>query len=238
MKRLTMLAVALGAVAATSSAFAVPTLTISDGLGGTSVTILDGGALDQDAILHPGNNGVVVYANSAFDNLWRVVISTGETKPALGSATSPMFDLNVQATSLGGSVPANNLVISFSDNGFGPTAGHFQAILSGHLVGGTGQPVTYNTYYDAGNVTGAQTTLLTSMGPSMNYNGVNSGGSFNQALYSITQVVTIGINPVGTPGGMYSLDASLICPVPDGGTTVLLLGAALSGLAFLRRKIA
>jgi hypothetical protein len=224
MKRLKMLAVTLGVVAVTSSVLAIPTLTISDST--TTVTLTSA-------------SGLVIYGNPNFDGLWSVVISTGETKPAIGGVANPVFDLNVQATSLGGAVPANNLVIKFSDNGFGPTAGNFQGVLSGHVVSGTGQPVTYNTYYDAGDITGATTTLLTTLGPlpGPGYNGAATGGPVNQALYSISQVLTIGVNAVGTPGGSYSLDASL-ASVPDGGTTVMLLGAALSGLALLRRKIA
>jgi hypothetical protein len=222
MKRIKLLAMALATMAVTGSALAIPTLIISDGVTSTSLT---------------SASGIVVYSNTSFDGAWSVVISTGETKPALGSATTPIFDLNIQATSLT-SAATHNLTITFSDNGFGPTSGNFQAILSGHLVAGTGQNVTYNTYYDAGNVTGATTTPLTSSGavPPPNYNSTVGGGPVNQSLYSLTQVVTIGGAGTGA-GGSYSLDASL-AGVPDGGTTVMLLGAALSGLALLRRKLA
>jgi len=226
MRKLKVLTVALGAMALTGSALAIPTLSISDGL--TSVSLTDA-------------SGIVQYVNPSLDSAWSIVISTAETKPALGGAANPMFDLNVQATSVGGSLPANNLVITFSDNGFSPASGNFQVVLDGHVVSGTGQPVTYATYYDAGNVTGATTTLLTSLGlPGPSYNGTATGGPVNQSLYSLTQALTIGINSVGTPGGTYSLDASLagVSSVPDGGTTGMLLGATLSGLAFLRRKMA
>ena len=227
MRKLKVLTVALGAMALTGSALAIPTLSISDGL--TSVSLTDA-------------SGIVQYVNPSLDSAWSIVISTAETKPALGGAANPMFDLNVQATSVGGSLPANNLVITFSDNGFSPASGNFQVVLDGHVVSGTGQPVTYATYYDAGNVTGATTTLLTSLGPlsGPTYNGTATGGPVNGSPYSLTQVLTIGINAIGTPGGSYSLDASLngVSSVPDGGTTGMLLGAALSGLAFLRRKMA
>jgi hypothetical protein len=64
----------------------------------------------------------------------------------------------------------------------------------------------------------------------------SQGAALNASFYSLDEVVTIA---GGTVGGSYSLDASLhTTAVPDGGTTVMLLGAALSGLAFLRRKIA
>jgi hypothetical protein len=223
MKKLKTLMVALGAVAMTGSAFAIPTLIISDGVTSTSLT---------------SASGIVTYANATFDNAWSVVISTGETKPVLGSAVSPTFDLNVQATSLSLS-PVRNLTISFSDNGFGPSPSSFQAQLSGHLVSGVGQNVLYNTYVDAGNVTSATTTLLTTSGSLTppTYASLVGGTAGSLALYSITQVLTINGTPTGTAGGSYSLDGSLT-GVPDGGTTVMLLGAALSGLALLRRKMA
>ncbi len=223
MKTFKALAVGLAAIAVTGSALAIPTLTISDGL--TTVTVTDA-------------SGIVVYANPSFDASWSVVISTAETKPALGTAASPVMDLNVQATSLSAN-PVRNLTITFSDNSFGPAPSAFQTQMSGHVVSGTGQNVTYNTYVSAANVVGAQTTLLTASGimAPPTYSSVKTGSVGTLALYSITQVVTINGTPVGTTGGSYSLDASLT-GVPDGGTTVMLLGAALSGLAFLRRKLA
>src|ERR1017187_6885641 len=103
MKKLKMLAVALGALVVTSSALAVPTLTIWDATLTTTVAAV---------------GGLASYSNAAFDaGQWSVVISTSETKPALGSATAPAMDLNVQATSLGG---GRNLNVSWSDNAFGP----------------------------------------------------------------------------------------------------------------------
>jgi hypothetical protein len=52
--------------------------------------------------------------------------------------------------------------------------------------------------------------------------------------YSLTEVLTIN---GGASGGSYSLDGSLTT-VPDGGTTAMLLGAALSVLGLIRRKLA
>src|ERR1035441_2385078 len=87
MKKLKILAVALGALAVAGSALAIPTLTISDGLTSTTVT---------------GASGIVSYVNGSFDGAWSVVAVTGETKPALGSASNPRMDLSIQVTSLNG----------------------------------------------------------------------------------------------------------------------------------------
>jgi hypothetical protein len=219
MKKLKVLAVALGAVAVTSSALAIPTLTISDGLTTATVT---------------SATGFVNYNNPTFDASWSVVISTAETKPLIGTAALPIMDINAQVTSLA-ATPQRNLTITFSDVGFGPTPS-FVAILSGHVVAGTGANVTYNTYYDNLNTLAALTTPLTASGtlPGPTYASTVGGGAI-AANYSLTQVITV--NGSTTAGASYSLDGSLT-GVPDGGTTVMLLGAALSGLALLRRKIA
>ena len=226
MKNSKMLAVALGAVVVTTSALATPTLVIWDDLGAVATA--------------PAVGGIVVYSNPSFDaGRWSVVISTGESKPALGSATSPTMDLNIQASSLG--IVADNLHVSWSDNGFGPFNSTIQAQLSGHVVSGTGAPISYNTYYDPANsvwttaaTPGGTQTLLTTSGtlaPPLYFSTQN--GALSQSAFGLTEFVTI----TSTPGGAYSIDASLSA-APDGGTTVMLLGAALSGLAFLRRKMA
>jgi hypothetical protein len=225
MKKLKMLAVALGAVVVTSSALAVPTLTIWDANSTTTV---------NPAIV---GSGIVAYANAAFDaGQWSIVISTGETKPALGSAIAPAMDLNVQATSLGG---GRNLNVSWSDNAFGPFNGGIGAQLSGHVVTGTGSTVLYNTYFDAANavstggtIAGLQYTTSGLLAPPT-YASVQNGAIINNSAFGLTELLTI----TSVPGGSYSLDASL-SGIPDGGTTVMLLGAALSGLAILRRKMA
>ena len=224
MKKLKMLAVALGTVVVTSSALAVPTLTIWDAALTTTVAAV---------------GGIANYVNSAFDSgQWSIVISTAETKPAIGSALAPVMDLSVQATSLGG---GRNLNVSWSDNAFGPFNSAIGAKLTGQVVSGTGSTVLYNTYYDAANSPAGSTggtivgSLYTTSGllaaPTY-FNSVN-GATINNSAFGLTELLTI----TSVPGGSYSLDASL-SGVPDGGTTVMLLGAALSGLAILRRKMA
>jgi hypothetical protein len=148
------------------------------------------------------------------------------------------MDLSVQATSLGG---GRNLNVSWSDNAFGPFNSAIGAKLTGQVVSGTGSTVLYNTYYDAANSPAGSTggtivgSLYTTSGllaaPTY-FNSVN-GATINNSAFGLTELLTI----TSVPGGSYSLDASL-SGVPDGGTTVMLLGAALSGLAILRRKMA
>ena len=208
MKKLQILALALGTLAVTGSALAIPTLTISDGV--TSTTVF-------------GFAGTVTYVNGSFDSAWSVVVVTGVTKPALGTAAKPAMDLSIQATSLT-SFPPRTLTVTFSDNSFGPSPTNIAAVLNGHVASGTGQNVTYNTYYDAGNGTGVKTTLMTVSGnlAPPNYASTNTSGPINQPQFSLTQVITIG-GTVAGGGGSYSLDATLTGPpvftsVPAGGS--------------------
>src|ERR1041384_4490459 len=198
MKNLKNLAVASAVVALSGSAYAIPTLTISDGVG-APVTVVNA-------------SGIVLESFS--DAFWTVVISTGETKPVFGNAPSPMMDLNIQATSAAGNT--HNLTVTFSDDLFGPTSGRFGVQLSGHVTnpqGGPGATVTYNTFYSAANTIPA-TTALTASGSINDVAGgcsyTGTSGAFSQSSYSLSQVVTVG----ATPSASYSLDASLVT-VPD-----------------------
>ena len=228
MKKLKMLAVALAAVAVTGSALAIPTIIVTDGILGATVSAA---------------TGIVSYSNTAFDSAWDIVITSGLTKPALGSATSPIEDIQIQATSTKVG-PAGPLTVYLFDNGFGPTSGSYLAAITGHVITGSGATVTFNTYYNLNNsvptlsgatVTGGTTSSLTTLTlPASIYNGSASASPGNLANpFSLVEVVSIGTGGLQTA---YSLDAS-ITGVPDGGTTIMLLGAALSGLAFLRRKL-
>ena len=228
MKKLKMLAVALAAVAVTGSALAIPTIIVTDGTVGASTT---------DAL------GLPYYSNASFDaGAWNLVISSGVTKPASGSATSPFEDINIQATSISGT--AKPLTVYLFDSGFGPTSSSYLATITGHVISGTGGTVTFNTYYNLNNtvptlsgalVSGGTTSSLTTLTlPASIYNGSASASPGNLANpFSLVEVVSIGTGGLQTA---YSLDAS-ITGVPDGGTTIMLLGAALSGLALLRRKL-
>ena len=190
-QQLTTWIMAFGVLLFDVCAQAVPTLTISDPYTTSSTDV----------------SGTVGYANAAFSGAWSIVIITAKTKPALGTATNPQMDIDVQATSLGYS--GRNLTITFSDNNFGPTSTNMVAVLTGHIIAGTGSDVKYSTYYDAGNVTGAQTTLLTSSGSLSRpiYASSITGGPLNQALCSLTQVITIQ----SFPGASYSVHASMSC---------------------------
>ena len=217
-----------------ASAFAIPTLVIQDG-GGIN-------AINTDI-------GGVVTINSP-DGFWTVMVTTGIASPPApiggGTATAPIMSLNISATSAIGS-ENNPLKIYFASDGFGPTSAAWRAQMTGQLVAGSGANVGFGTYYNTGNAVSslgtplpAASTLLTASGnvPGPNYPDTQTGAPVPLASpYSLIEVVTID---GGLLGGQYSLDASLLTTttVPDGGTTAMLLGAALTVLGLIRRKLA
>ena len=212
-----ILAVAAGVVGLVGSASAVPTLYLSDGV--TSVTIADGSALDSnDAV------GVVTY-NGAVGINWTLNVTTGLSKPQIGSATNPEMTLNsVNANSKG----AGFLTIKFSDDFFGPSSGQLVSKTGGTTAG----TVSVQTYADASNALFGQGTLLTSHGPF-------SGGAFSDLAskdlsiggpFSLTELATI----THTRNGVTSFNEDL--RVPDAGLTVALLGSSLIGLAAFSRS--
>lgn len=140
-------------------------------------------------------------------NGWNVVVTVGQTFPVLGSITSPEMDLGVSASGGG----AANLTVMFTDTGFGPTSGGVNSV--GKQVGTSS--ATYATYYDTGD---AQFTLSSAF----------TGGVNLASPYSITLVDTF------TPG---TISSDQRVTVPDGGATAMLLGAALTGVGLLRKKL-
>lgn len=215
-----VLAVAAGVIGMVGNAGATASLYLSDGVN--SVTVVDNGPGDSNPA--PG----VVTFNGSLGLNWTLNVTTGLSKPVLGSAAHPRMDLNsVNATSKG----AGQLTIMLSDNDFGPSAGKLTS-----KIGGTTQGhVTMNTYADAGNGIFALTSPLTTQGAFGNgsttvaFSG-SASMSFAGALpFSLTEVATI----THTKRSITSFNEDL--RVPDAGMTLALLGSSLIGLAAFAR---
>jgi len=208
-------------------------------LAGTAQAVSTQGLIVSDGtttiIVPTVTSGAIFFSGSVGG--WDVVLTHGLAQPPGGSGFSssfPSLDLDITAHSQGG---AGTLTVTFYSTDYGPTSGHVDTQLSGHVTSGTGGAVSFKTYYSALN-TGATTTLLTSSGPISptsgtppGYSAGGSGGPLIGNPYSLTEVVTID----GRTLGGYSIDAS-VNTVPDGGTTLVLLGSALSSLALLRKR--
>ena len=128
--------------------------------GATTVTIGDNSANDSNSAV-----GVITYIGTVGD--FSTNVTTGTSKPVVGSATSPELDLaSLDITNTTAS--SETLTILFSDNNFGPVSGTPQASLSitqlGQSPGGPRNgSVTYDGYLSASNTTLAKTALAASV---------------------------------------------------------------------------
>ncbi len=171
------------------------------------------------------NNGHSATTSSAGD-ITGWVVSVGnwtinvETGLITGNSTQPVLDLNsINADFTGGNV-GNVLTINF-------TYGSFAALTGGFLndVGGTENGISdqFNVLINGSAVT-TQSFAFTPFSGSI--------------LGSAATATSIGIKAIltaGASGGETSFDDHL--SVPDGGTTVAMLGLAFAGVAGLRRKL-
>ena len=217
---LTGLAV-LATVALSPSARALPQLQFSDGF--STVTVSDQGAGDLDA-----NTGAIVYSGSI--GTFTINVTTGITKPVLGSASQPMLDLNSIVVT---GAAAGSLTIKFSDTDFitgGPS------VDFGTAVGGvTAGSVAFDYFASTTNTNFAADVSIASSG---SLSGPFVFSDMNTAalagLYSLTTVATI----VHTAGGQASSFNMTFEQVPEAPfAPSLLLGALLvAGRAAYRRR--
>lgn len=150
--------------------------------------------------------------------------SVSVTGLVISGGSAPVLDLDVAAAIATAGVGATKLDVYFSDGTFGPTFGAYTLVTLGPAAGG---PATTSAYLDTA-VFGQSTSLG---GSADSYpNTLNAAGLMSSTSYYLTLEDSISATLV-------SMDSTLSV-VPDGGATVMLLGAALAGAALLRKKFA
>jgi hypothetical protein len=155
-------------------------------------------------------SGQILWAGTI--NGWSFTVAVGDTKPLLGSATSPILDLSVAADTPGN----DSLTVKFTDTGFGATSG---TIDPSSFQNGTGI-ATMNVLVDPNNA---------------QFGGVATTGASLTGPYSITLIDTFSVGTIIANHHVTVQDRGT--SVSDGGCCAALLSFALMGLEGLRRKV-
>jgi len=183
--------------------------------GSSTITVEDGGAGDIDL-----QEGVVVYSGPI--GSFTVNVSTGVSKPLIGSDVFPALHLN--SVDVTGAL-AGSLTVELSDTGFltnGPV--YFASSIGGTFLKPT--DLTYETYLGVDNQLFSTDTLVSSL--AFQGSGFFGGGEGawvdTTSPYSLTQVVSFA-----QPGSsVTSFDAQIAVAQP---ATLALLGLGLLGVA-------
>src|SRR6185437_6995310 len=243
--KITLLAALLMSASAAYAVNSDPdTLFLWDGNSANNQTIKDGGAGDAN-----GAAGAVTFVGGI--GSWSIIVDTGTTKPAnLSTPANPLLDLSFDHVASSG--PAT-LGVAFFDDNFNPA--NLGAALS--HIGGTlpaNVALTYTTFVNTANLTptfsGGTLNVVDGVGnwvklSSHTFIGAGGGAGNSFGADDVGGIISGGsseysllveVTAKTTTANSFSGNANLHT-VPDGGTTMLLLGSGLTALALLRRSL-
>ena len=211
---ITSVALAGALIAGTTAVKANPELEL---ISGTSSTL----------VIASSPLGVLTYDGPI--GQWKINVTSGEND--LGGVLDPVIDVSSLDTAKGYRGALSGLTIEYTSGG--NTA---NGSVTGAIGGTTTTSVLDQQYL--GYTPFGTTRLLTSIGPlTGGVGGVFSGSATGStgvttAPYWLTEVVTIS----GATRGNQQTSFDANSAVPDGGTTMFMLGSVLAGLSGLRSK--
>ena len=223
-------ALALACVVGTSTrADAAFVAAICDDLacsGGNDFIVVDNSGADTI-----GATGVINFSASAFGYV--IAVNTSQSKPVIGTATSPQLDLNFAATTANGA-PGGNIFLFASDTDFTGLGNHgFLMTLGGTNSGGSGT-VTGRAWGGTNNtqLSFSGANLFSTIGPlsGPTYAG-SSSGSFPSSVTPYSLTIGVAINR--TTGGTTTGDLNLSVPEP---ASMALFGLGLMGFGVASRR--
>jgi hypothetical protein len=232
---------ALGLLVLSSNAFAVATLSF-EVLDAANVSLGVTYCFDGQApcdLTGPIPDGAIIVSQS-LPGGFTFNVTTGLTKPVLGSAATPNMDLNsIDIKSTGGT---NTLILGFSDTDFTAAPASLQGLFGGTLTAPAGSTVTAEAYFDTGNDLfgppagnpgngGTFSFAIGPFGPGA-FSGTASGPGPLTQPYSLTQYIKLKVTGVSTFSGDFELQA-----VPEPTSVALLAGVLLTTGVALRRRL-
>lgn len=170
--------------------------------------------------------------------VWIVNVTTGLTKPILGSPQAPDMDLNTSDTSSG----AGQLTIQWSDTGFEAIPGYADAVASGTFKRLTTTSLTYKTFTDVGNTLYGNANPMTSQtftpltqgcvsGANCSFSGDTQGGSIQSEPYELMQQLVFVASGADNWSGDFEVTI-----VPEPASVALLGGILLFTATVIRRR--
>jgi len=241
LRTLGLLAAAVAGMAIGTSAKAAAILSLAaSGTDWVNITdngaaVTSGGAVSDATSTSDGTGavGAVSWTGTILSGgtTWSITVSSGQTKPALGTATLPVIATSIHATSNG----AGTLTLAFGDTGF-TYSGGVLAQISGSNTNAT---ATASLRQDGSAVGLAQAgvagTNVITLGPITGFasNAVGVGGVAG-SNYSLTQYVTL--NATGAAAISLNDTLAVALPVPAAAWMGISTLAGVGGLGVLRRR--
>jgi hypothetical protein len=212
-----------------SSAHATLQIRLTQG-GSPQVVVIDQGALDTD----PGTLGSASWSGNV--GVFSVSVTTGTSKPMMGSASKPQMSLvSIETTSS----QQGTLSVEVTDTDFGPLDAYvvgFDTLVNGTRIGNQVQFDAYDDTTNAPYGPGANIASGTWNGSGM----ISWGSPYYTSVVPTSSPfsLTMKADITHTAGGSQTtqFDATIESRVVPEPGTILLLGLGLLGLGIIGKK--